>query len=84
MAGSTLKPTELEEKILACYGKMKVPTISRMLGIKKSKVYGTYRKYDMYMSDLKGVRKLLGPKIPKKRAKNEKRITKPFKTTQLG
>lgn len=82
-------PDELEEKILACYGHVTARCTAEMLGIKKSKVYTTLLKFKKEVGKKATRYPLDETKRVKKRLKRdafkvEKRLTKPFKTSQLG
>ena len=75
-------PSELEKKILDCFGNITPISISIVLGIKKAKVYSTFAKFGLRVRGKDT--KLNVKKEVKKRVEDKKRYCKPYKTSQLG
>lgn len=86
-------PDELETKIIACFKQITFQSISRILEINEAKIYRTLRKFQI---PVKPHSKVDGTKYGKKEEKEEeeerevkfksnhsRRLTKPFKTSQL-
>ena len=77
-------PDELETKILSAYGTIKPASISRMLGIKKAKVYTTLRKFQKPLASHSKTEGTKYGKIePTVRGNHTKRICTPYKSPFL-
>jgi hypothetical protein len=86
------EPDELELKIIASFKNLKVASIAEVLDVSVGKVYSVLRKFQIPIkphSNVEGTK--YGKKNPNKRDKSGKRktekaerLTKPFKTNQLG
>jgi hypothetical protein len=81
-------PDELESKIIASFKNLKVSSIAKVLDVPIGKVYSTLRKFQVPIKSHSNVEGTKYGKNPDKRGKRKKdhpqRITKPFKTSQLG